>query len=88
MDVDNQMAEMQQAYLNDAAEYFHTFSSDAGKEVLNKLETMTDISVLSPNTMLEAGVNINPAEFCFLREGQNSVVRHIKMMIKFHMENK
>jgi len=73
------------------AKYFYTvFTSPEGKQILNFLKDQTsDLSCLSHNTLLSGNISLNPAEFVFLREGQNSIIRYIEMMIKnFENEGK
>jgi hypothetical protein len=87
-DPTEQMKKMQSDYLNTSSDYAHAFDSDTGRAVIKDLKAMTEISVLSGNNMMTASVNVSPAEFVFIREGQNQVVKYIEQLIKFYGENK
>lgn len=75
--------------LRKKAELYHlTFNTDTGKEVIKHLETMTSLSHLAGNDLMDVSVNVSPSEFIFMREGQGQMLRYIKMMLKFFKENK
>jgi len=75
--------------LRKQAEFYHlTFNTDTGREVMKHMESMTSVSHLSGNDLMDVSVNVSPAEFVFLREGQCQVIRYIKTMIKFYEENR
>lgn len=79
---------MQQEFTNIAEQYFRTFGTPYGIKVLEHLTTMLDASCLSSNEMMTSDVNVNPSDFVFIREGQNQVIRYLKMMINFYKDNK
>lgn len=71
-----------------AEHYSLTFKTDIGKVVMDDLKSMTALSSLSGNDMMDVNVNVNPSDLMFIREGQNQVIRYIEMLIKFYGENK
>lgn len=64
------------------------FNSPDGEVVMKLLKTETDKSSLSGNLFMDGEANVNPADFMFIREGQNSVVRFIENTIKYYKEYK
>lgn len=71
--------------LEDARLFFDVFGHGRGPELLEHLRDFTiELSLLqgvgrSP-VMLEIG--LSPEQWAFLREGQNSVIRHIEAQLK------
>lgn len=69
--------------------YFKLFTSPEGKYILDYLKSETIQRLcLQPNTLLPPDIAVNPSEFIFLREGQNSVIWHIEEMIKLFENEK
>ncbi len=64
------------------------FNSTDGKVVMKLFKTETDKSSLSGNLFMDGEATVNPAEFVFIREGQNSVVRFIENTMKYFEGNK
>lgn len=60
------------------------FKSADGKVILDLLKGEVDRSTLSSNMFMDGEANVNPSEFIFLREGQNSVVRFIENTMKYY----
>lgn len=71
-----------------ASLYHLVFTSDQGGEVLRHMVSCLGNSHLSSNVMMDMDVSLNPTDFMFIREGQDSVVRHITRMMKYWEENK
>lgn len=83
-----QMEEMKRAMLEVGELYHTTFESPVGIKVKEHLTKMTSGSSLNGNDMMDANASVSAAEFMFMREGQNQVVRFIDRIIKFYTENK
>lgn len=83
-----QMEEMRRAVLTLSEFYNLTFSTPTGLKVLEHLTDMTCGSSLNSNDMMDANASVQAAEFVFIREGQNNVLRYIKRMIAFYKEQK
>lgn len=64
------------------------FNTSDGKVVLDLLKTETNRSSLSGNMFMDGDANVNPSDFMFMREGQNSVVRFIENTMKYYGEYK
>lgn len=70
--------------------FYDVFASGRGPELLELLRTETidlDLMAVSPvigNHLREMGVN--PAEWAYHRNGQNSVVRYIETQIRIAMQ--
>lgn len=61
--------------------------SEGGKRILEHLDRMTTReSTLCANSMLSdiGNTSLNPSDMAFIREGQNSVVRYIKYLIRLN----
>lgn len=58
------------------------FKSDQGKVVLGYLANQCAVGHLDGNHFMDMNAQLNPDQFMFLREGQDSVFRHILRMIK------
>jgi len=71
------------------AEYmYHTFNTESGKKILVYFDNVASQSVLSGSPMMDAQTSVNPAEFVFMREGNNQVIRYIKQLINHYKENR
>lgn len=96
---DERNAIEQNAAMQDAAQriarekarlFYDVFSTGRGPELLELLRTETvdlDLMAVSPvigNHLREMGVN--PAEWAYHRNGQNSVVRYIETQIRIAMQ--
>ena len=88
LNTEETLKEMNRKLRNKAFNYASAFNTDTGKAVIKDLKSMTALSHLTGNDMMDVNVNVNPSDLMFLREGQNQVTRYIEMMIKFYKENK
>lgn len=80
----NEAAEQQQLEYERHVRLFHqVFSSGPGAQLLDLLYNLTvDNPKTSPQGAILLGqFNMQPAEFMFYREGQNSIVHYINSML-------
>lgn len=68
--------------------YHAVFTSDQGKVIMAQLADQCGKGHLDGNVFMDMSVNLNPEQYMFLREGQDSVFRHIIRMIKYFEENR
>lgn len=87
-EIDANIIALQQDQIKMAGTFHRLFKSTDGATVLALLKSETDRSALSGNILMDGDSNVNPAEFMFIREGQNSVVRFIDKMLKYYEGNK
>ena len=85
---DEQMQAMRRAMLEVGELYHITFGTPTGMKVLEHLTNMTCGSSLNGNDLMDANASVSAAEFMFIREGQDTVVRFINKMMKFYKESK
>jgi len=87
-EIDANIAAIRDDQIKMAGTFHRLFNSTDGQTVLALLKNETNQSCLSGNILMDGDSNVNPAEFMFIREGQNSVVRFIDKMLKYYGEYK
>jgi len=87
-EINEEIKQANDEFIKIASAYHTIFLSDQGKIVLKDLSNICNTSHLSANVMMDSQANVNPSEFMFLREGQDSFLRYIFRMIKIWEDNK
>lgn len=89
-----QNEEMQRAYeaalLQQAKNFYEVFGTPKGNELLNHLRDRTiEVPLMNMSQVLDEGreFGVNPSEWAFYRDGQNSVIRYIEKQLRIVVDH-